>query len=93
MVFIIIIIIIIAIIYYFILVYFDRLPLNVFHCDWCPSLCCLILFCLFPHWGRVHGWVVDTAGQGGGSILQGLGCWPTVGLFNGHLTSTCDECC
>ena len=27
------------------------------------------------------GWVVDTTGHGGGSTLQGLGCWPTVGLF------------
>ena len=27
------------------------------------------------------GWVVDTVGHGGGSILQGLGCSPTVGLF------------
>ena len=36
---------------------------------------------------RARDWVVDTAGHGGHSILQGLGCWPTVGLF-GHLTST-----
>ena len=35
--------------YYFILVYFDRLPLNVFQCDWCPCLCYLILFCLSLH--------------------------------------------
>ena len=26
------------------------------------------------------GLIVDTAGHEGGSILQGLGCWPTVGL-------------
>ena len=30
---------------------FDRLPLNVFRCDWCTCLCCLILFCLSLHWG------------------------------------------
>ena len=57
---------------------------------------CVVLFYfvyLFVGVGA-HGWVVDTAGQGGGSILQGLGCWPTVGLFYfGHLTSTCKECC
>ena len=29
------------------------------------------------------GWVVDTAGHGGGSILQGLGCLPIVELFLG----------
>ena len=28
-----------------------------------------------------RGWVVDTAGHGGGYILQGLGCWLTVELF------------
>ena len=28
-----------------------------------------------------RGWVVDTAGHGGGSNLQGLGSWPTIGLF------------
>ena len=27
------------------------------------------------------GLIVDTAGHKGGSILQGLGCWPSVGLF------------
>ena len=31
--------------------------------------------------GGVHGWVVDTAGHGGGSLPQGLGSWLTVGLF------------
>ena len=47
----------------FTLVYFDRLPLNVFQYDWCPCLCCLILFCLSLHWGGACGWVVDTAGH------------------------------
>ena len=28
-----------------------------------------------------HGWFVDTAGQVGDSIRQGLGCWPAIGLF------------
>ena len=37
--------------YYFILDYFDRFPPNVFQCDWCPSLCCVILFCLPFCWG------------------------------------------
>ena len=37
------------------------------------------------------GWVVDTAGHGGGSIPQGLGCWPTVGLFWAP-NLNCDEC-
>ena len=32
-------------------------------------------------WAGAHGWVMDTAGHGSGSILQGLGCWPTVQLF------------
>ena len=42
---------------------FDRLPLNVFLCDWCPCLCCLILFCLCLRWG--------------GGLLLGCGyCWP-----------------
>ena len=27
------------------------------------------------------GWVVDTAGHRAGSILEGLSCWQTVGLF------------
>ena len=30
-----------------------------------------------------RGWVVDTAGHGGGSILQGLGCSPSVELSLG----------
>ena len=32
-------------------------------------------------WRLVAGLIMDTAGHKGGSILQGLGCWPTVGLF------------
>ena len=48
----------------------------------------------FPCIGAgARGWVVDTAGHGGGSILQGVGCSPSVELSFGHLTSTCDECC
>ena len=42
---------------------FDRLPLNVFRCDWCPCLCCLILVCLSLCWG-------------GGSWLGCGFCWP-----------------
>ena len=38
-----------------------------------------------------RSWVVDTAGHRGDSILQGLGCWPTVGLFWAP-DLTCDEC-
>ena len=30
---------------------------------------------------RAQGWVVDTAGHEGGYTQQGLGCWPTIGLF------------
>ena len=43
----------------------------------------VVLFCfvyLFIGAG-VRAWVMDTAGHEGGSILLGLGCWPTVGLF------------
>ena len=28
-----------------------------------------------------QSWVVDTAGHEGGYTQQGLGCWPTIGLF------------
>ena len=38
--------------HYFTLVYFDQPPLKVFQCDWCPCLCCLILFCLSLSWNR-----------------------------------------
>ena len=65
------------------IVYFDWLPLNVFQCDWCPCGCCLILTLFvypFPKAGA-RGWVLDTAGHGGHSILPGLGCWPNVGLI------------
>ena len=44
---------------------------------------CVVLF-YFVHLfigAGARGWVVDTAGHRGGSILQGLGCWLTVGLF------------
>ena len=46
-------------------------------------LVCVVLF-YFAHvviGAGARGCVVDTAGRRGGSILQGLGCWPTVGLF------------
>ena len=44
-----------------------------------------IKLCLrpFPFPIKTRGWVVDTAGHGSGSSRQGLGCWPTVGLFLG----------
>ena len=80
--------------YYFSLLYFDWLPLKVVQCDWCLCWCCLVLFCLSRCWDGAGGCVVDTVGNGGDSILQVLGCWPTVYCF-GHLTSTksCDEFC
>ena len=34
-------------------------PLNVFQCDWCPHLCCLILFCSSLRWEEACGWIVD----------------------------------
>ena len=38
----------------------------------------------FPGIGAgARGWVVDTAGHGGGSILQGFGCLPSVELSLG----------
>ena len=55
---------------------------------------CVVLFYfvyLFVGVGA-RGWFVDTAGLGGGSILQGLGCWPTGGLFwapDLHLNKCC----
>ena len=45
-------------------------------------LFCLVCLCVGA---GARGWVVDTAGHGGGSILQGLGCSPIV--------ESCDECC
>ena len=43
---------------------------------------CVVFYFVY-HFVEVgaRGWVVDTAGHSDGSILQGLGCWPTVGLF------------
>ena len=71
--------------YYLALALFYRLPLNLFQCDWCPCLCCLILFCfVFPAlgWGLVAGlWIL--LATGGGSILQGFGCSPSVELSVG----------
>ena len=45
----------------------------------------VVLFChVCPCVGAgARGWVVDTAGHGGGSILQGLGCSPIVELSLG----------
>ena len=44
---------------------FDRLPLNVFQCDWCPCLYCL-LFIFFIHslgWGLMAGlWILLATG-------------------------------
>ena len=48
--------------YYFTLVYFDRLPLNAFRCDWGPRFCCLILCCFLIIGVRARGWVAN--------------CWP-----------------
>ena len=63
------------------LVYFNQLPLVVFQCDRCPYFV-LSYFFAYPFIGvGACGWVVDTAGHVAGSILQGLDCWPTVGLF------------
>ena len=55
---------------------------------------CVVLFhFVYPFvWVGARGQIVDTAGNIGGSILQGLGCWPEIGLFwalvvnfvNGH---------
>ena len=46
---------------------------------------CVVLFyfvyLFIEEGGGACGWVVDTPGHRGGSILHGLGCWPTVGLF------------
>lgn len=41
-----------------------------------------VFYIVYPFVGaESRGWVVDTNDHGSGSILQGLGCWPTVGLF------------
>ena len=65
---------------------FDSLSLNVFQCDSVVPMFVLSYFILFnPFIGAgTRCWVVDTAGREGGSILQGLGCWPTVELFWAH---------
>ena len=48
-------------------------------------VCVLLFYLVYPFIGvRAHAWVMDTAGHEGGSILLGLGCWPTVGLFWAH---------
>ena len=45
-------------------------------------VCVILFYTVYPFVGaEARGWVVDTAGHGSGSILQGLGSWPTVGLF------------
>ena len=45
-------------------------------------VCVVLFYFVYPLVGAgACGSVVDTAGHGGGSILQGLGCWSTVGLF------------
>ena len=67
--------------HYFTLVYFDQPPMNVFQCDWCPCLCCLILFCLFLHWSRGSWLGCGYCWAQGWFHPAGLGCWPTVGLF------------
>ena len=46
----------------------------------CVVLILLIFVYPFARAGT-GGWVVETAGYGGGSIWQGLGCWPTVRLL------------
>ena len=44
--------------------------------------CVVLILFVYPFAGvGAHGQVVDTAGQGSGSIWQRLGCWSTVGLF------------
>ena len=45
-------------------------------------VCVVLFYFAYPFIGaRACPWVMDTAGHEGGSILQGLSCWPTVGLF------------
>ena len=78
--------------YYLALALFYRLPLNLFQCDWCPCFSVtgahvsVVLFCFvfFPALGRglVAGlWIL--LATGGGSILQGFGCSPSVELSVG----------
>ena len=45
-------------------------------------LCVVLFYFVYIVMGAgARSCVVDTAGHGSGSILQGLGCWLTVGLF------------
>ena len=45
-------------------------------------VCVVLFYFVYPFIGvGARAWVMDTAGHEGGFILQGLGCWPTVGLF------------
>ena len=45
-------------------------------------VCVVLFYVVYPFVGAgACGWVVDTLGHEGGSMLQGLGCWPTAGLF------------
>ena len=45
-------------------------------------VCAVLFYFVYPFIGAgAHGSVADTAGHGGGSILEGLGCWLNVGLF------------
>ena len=61
--------------------YFDWLPLMFFSVTSADVLCCLYFIWLSVIGAGACGWVVDTAGHGSGSILQGLRCWPTTELF------------
>ena len=69
--------------HYFTLVFFDRFHRMSFSVTGVHISCYLNFICLSLRWagGGARGWVVDTASHGGGSIWQGLGCWPTAGLF------------
>ena len=45
-------------------------------------VCIVLFYSVYPFVGvEASGRDVDTAGHGGGSIPQALGCWSTVGLF------------
>ena len=49
------------------------------------QVCVVIFYFVYPFVGvGAPARVVDTAGHEGGSILQGLGCWPTIGPFWAH---------
>ena len=47
--------------YFFILVYFDRLPLNDFKCDWCPCFVLSSFYLLSLRWGLVAGLRIPSA--------------------------------